>query len=80
MKMLILFLLVLYGCQGNRNDTKSVEVNNIVSNIKWDIKTIDFGNVCQDTIIKGYFNLYNQDTLPLLIYYVNQHIKRMNRP
>lgn len=71
MKILISFLLLFYGCQRNQIATKSVEGNNTISNIKWDVKTIDFGNVSQDTIIKGCFNLYNQDTLPLLIYYVN---------
>ena len=56
MKILISFLLLFYGCQRNQIATKSVEGNNTISNIKWDVKTIDFGNVSQDTIIKGCFN------------------------
>jgi hypothetical protein len=66
----IVICMFFFSCQSKMIATNS-EKKNIVNHIKWDIKTIDFGTVNQDTIIEARFHLYNLDTLPLVIYYVN---------
>ena len=72
MKIIVsIIICMLFFRKKKKKEATNSEKKNIVNHIKWDIKTVDFGTVNQDTIIQAYFHLYNLDTVPLIIYYVN---------
>lgn len=72
LQKLILFLVifVFYNCTYKNLSQEEITKNNITK-IRWNHKTIDFGKVSNDTLIEANFRLYNNDTLPLIIKYVN---------
>ena len=63
--------LFCFCCNSQKTKSESEVALSMVSKLNWGSRTIDFGNVTQDTVIKAAFNLYNHDTIPLIIHYVN---------